>query len=226
MIRNYFLFITLVLLTFASVSCGQGTSTYTQSNTFKKMNEFQENPDAIAHKKDSAIFAAGCFWCVEGQFQNLKGVISVKSGYIGGTVAQPTYEQVCTGTTGHAEAVKVVYDPSVVSYDELLAAFFVSHDPTQLNRQGNDIGTQYRSAIFPQNESQKEKANYYIAQLNEEKAYTHPIVTTIEGQGPFYDAEAYHDDYFNRNPENSYCQLVVKPKIEKFKKVFANKLKP
>lgn len=223
MIRNYFILITLLLLTFASVSCGQGTGSYTQSNTFKQMNQFQENDQH--HETDSAIFAAGCFWCVEGQFQNLKGVISVKSGYIGGTVAQPSYEQVCTGTTGHAEAVKIVYDPAVVSYDELLAAFFVSHDPTQLNRQGNDIGTQYRSAIFPQNEMQKEKAAYYIGQLNQEKAYTHPVVTTIEGKGPFYDAEAYHDDYFNRNPENSYCQLVVKPKIEKFKKVFADKLK-
>lgn len=224
-LKNYFIAITLLLLTFATVSCGQNTSSLIQSNTFKKMNETQQNPDAQPKQTDTAIFAAGCFWCVEGQFQYLEGVQGVKSGYIGGILANPTYEQVCTGLTGHAEAVRVIYDPSVVSYDELLAAFFVSHDPTQLNRQGNDIGTQYRSAIFPQNESQKEKAQYYIAQLNKEQAYTHPVVTTIEGKGPFYDAEAYHDDYFNRNPENSYCQMVVKPKIEKFKKVFANKLK-
>lgn len=197
-----------------------------QTNS-KTINEMIDNTENLSkeQKTDTAIFAAGCFWCVEGQLKHLDGVQSVKSGYIGGTLPNPTYEQVCTGTTGHAEAVRVIYDANKISYDQLLAAFFVSHDPTQLNRQGNDIGTQYRSAIFPLNESQKEKAEYYIRQLNLEKVYAAPIVTSIEPTSTFYDAEAYHDNYFELNPGNSYCQLVVKPKIEKFKKVFADKLK-
>lgn len=203
------------------------TSTSISQTNSKTINSMIDNTENLSkeQKIDTAIFAAGCFWCVEGQLKHLDGVQSVKSGYIGGTVQQPTYEQVCTGTTGHAEAVRVIYDANKITYDQLLAAFFVSHDPTQLNRQGNDIGTQYRSAIFPLNETQKEKAQYYISQLNLEKAYPSPIVTSIEPISTFYDAEAYHDNYFELNPQNSYCQLVVKPKIEKFKKVFADKLK-
>lgn len=178
-----------------------------------------EKPTAIA------IFAAGCFWCVEGQFKHLKGVNTVQSGYIGGTVPQPTYEQVCTGTTGHAEAVRIVYDPAIIRYEELLEAFFLAHDPTQINRQGNDIGTQYRSAIFPLNSEQEQLARMYIERLNAAGLYDNPVVTTIEPAGEFYPAEDYHDNYFERNPQNPYCQMVVKPKIEKFKKVFADKLK-
>ncbi|MBL7704101.1 MAG: peptide-methionine (S)-S-oxide reductase MsrA [Taibaiella sp.] len=220
--RVFFWFITCALFFSA---CNTNTS-ISQTNS-KTINSMIDNTENLSkeQKTDTAIFAAGCFWCVEGQFKHLDGVQSVKSGYIGGTVPNPTYEQVCTGTTGHAEAVRVIYDADKITYDQLLAAFFVSHDPTKLNRQGNDIGTQYRSAVFPLNDTQKEKAQYYISQLNLEKVYTAPIVTSIEPLSTFYDAEAYHDNYFELNPQNSYCQLVVKPKIEKFKKVFADKLK-
>ncbi len=175
--------------------------------------------------REEAIMAAGCFWCIETSLGLLEGVDTVISGYIGGKGANPTYAQVTTGQTGYAEAVKITYDPKVISYDELLKAFFQLHDPTQLNRQGNDVGTQYRSALFPLNAEQEEKAGYYIAQLNTEKAYDKPIVTTIEKADVFYPAEDYHQDYFNKNPGNSYCQFVVQPKLDKFKKVFADKLK-
>lgn len=188
-------------------------------------NENESPKSSNTANQDTAIFAAGCFWCVEGQFLQLKGIENVKSGYMGGQVENPSYEMVCTGTTGHAEAVKVIYDPSIIGYEELLAAFFIAHDPTQLNRQGNDIGTQYRSAIFPLNTSQEEKAKFYIQKLDEAKVYNAPIVTSIEKADTFYKAEAYHDNYYVNNPQNGYCQMVVKPKIEKFKQVFAQKLK-
>ncbi|MGS2739486.1 peptide-methionine (S)-S-oxide reductase MsrA [Sinomicrobium sp. M5D2P17] len=179
----------------------------------------------IAVKMDTATFAAGCFWCVETQFQQLEGVKKVISGFTGGTVANPSYKQVTTGKTGHAEACNIIYDPSVISFDELLEAFFVAHDPTQLNRQGNDIGTQYRSAIFYHNNSQKDKAGYYIKRLNEEKAYDKPVVTEIAPYSVFYKAEDYHQDYYNQNKSEPYCQYVIQPKLEKFKKVFKDKLK-
>lgn len=172
-----------------------------------------------------ATFAAGCFWCVEAQFQQLNGVESVTSGYIGGHVPYPSYEQVCTGETGHAEACNITFDPSIISYDELLEAFFLAHDPTQLNRQGNDIGTQYRSGIYYHNQEQKEKAEHYIQKLNEAHVYTSPIVTEVRPYTQFYNAEEYHKNYYNLNPEKGYCKLVVKPKMEKFRKVFSNKLK-
>nr|WP_236252980.1 peptide-methionine (S)-S-oxide reductase MsrA [Echinicola sp. 20G] len=176
-------------------------------------------------KMDTATFAAGCFWCTEAQFLQLEGVSKVVSGYTGGTVKNPTYKQVCTGNTGHAEAVSIIYDPSVISYDELLEAFFVSHDPTQLNRQGNDIGTQYRSAIFYHSPAQKEKAEYYIKKLNEENIYPKKIVTQVAPMKVFYVAEDYHQNYYNLNKEQGYCQFVITPKLEKFKKVFKDKLK-
>ncbi|MFD2742788.1 MULTISPECIES: peptide-methionine (S)-S-oxide reductase MsrA [Sphingobacterium] len=179
----------------------------------------------VSDDRQEAIMAAGCFWCIETSLGLLEGVDTVISGYIGGKGANPTYEQVTTGQTGYAEAVKITYDPKIISYDELLKAFFQLHDPTQLNRQGNDVGTQYRSALFPLNAEQEEKAAYYIAQLNAEKVYDKPIVTTIEKSDVFYPAEDYHQDYFNKNPSNSYCQFVVQPKLEKFKKVFEDKLK-
>lgn len=172
-----------------------------------------------------AILAGGCFWCVEGPFMLLDGVQSVESGYIGGQTENPTYKQVCTDNTGHAEAVKVVYDSTKVTFDQLLEVFFVVHDPTQLNRQGNDIGTQYRSAIFPINEAQEKLAKEYIAALTDAKVFDKPIVTTIEHAEVFYPAEDYHQDYFNKNPEDAFCLLVAKPKIEKVKKVFADRLK-
>ncbi len=174
---------------------------------------------------DTATFATGCFWCTEAKFQQLKGVKKVMSGYTGGTVKNPSYEQVCTGNTGHAEACNIVYDPKVISYDDLLEAFFVAHDPTQLNRQGNDVGTQYRSAVFYHNAAQKDKANYYISKLNAAKAYKDKIVTLVVPAVAFYKAENYHQNYYNLNGSQPYCKYVIQPELEKFKKVFAKKLK-
>lgn len=179
----------------------------------------------IAKKLDTATFATGCFWCTEAKFQQLKGVKKVVSGFSGGHVVNPSYEEVCTGTTGHAEACNIIYDPSVISFDELLEAFFVAHDPTQLNRQGNDKGTQYRSAIFYHGATQKQKANYYISKLNAEKAYKSDIVTQVVPYVVFYKAEGYHQNYFNQNGNQPYCKYVIQPELEKFKKVFKNKLK-
>ena len=175
--------------------------------------------------REVAILAGGCFWCVEAPLLLLEGVDTVVSGYIGGHVENPTYAQVCTGNTGHAEAVMVTYDTTKISFDELLEVFFTMHDPTQLNRQGNDVGTQYRSAIFPINKEQEKKARYYIDELNKSEAFDGNIVTTIEKANKFYQAEDYHQNYYNNNPNEMYCQLVARPKVEKVQKVFANKLK-
>jgi peptide-methionine (S)-S-oxide reductase len=180
---------------------------------------------AIKPSTETATFAAGCFWCVEEQFKQLNGVVSVTSGYTGGTVPNPTYKQVCTGMTGHAEACNIVYDPTRISYSDLLAAFFVAHDPTQLNRQGADIGTQYRSAIFFHNESQKKLADFYIKRLNDEKAYSSKIVTEVVPYGAFYKAEDYHQNYYENNTKAPYCQRVIKPKLDKFRKVFKEKVR-
>jgi len=172
-----------------------------------------------------ASFGNGCFWCTEAIFQQLEGVIKVVSGYSGGHVDNPTYKQVCTGTTGHAECLNITYDPSKISFDELLEVFWKTHDPTTLNRQGNDVGTQYRSVIFYHNEEQKAKAEKYKAELDKSGAYPSPVVTTLEPFVKFYPAEDYHQNYFNENGSAPYCQLVVKPKVEKFEKVFKAKLK-
>lgn len=174
---------------------------------------------------DTATFGAGCFWCIEAVFQDLKGVVSVTSGYSGGKIANPTYREVCSGLTGHAEAAQVVYDPSVISFDELLEVFWKTHDPTTLNRQGNDSGTQYRSAIFYHNENQKELSEKYKAELDKSGAYDKPIVTEISPLAKFYKAEDYHQQYFNNNGEESYCKFVIQPKVDKFRKVFKDKLK-
>jgi peptide-methionine (S)-S-oxide reductase len=180
---------------------------------------------SMAEKTDTTTFGTGCFWCTEAVFQELKGVIKVTSGYSGGQVPQPTYEEVCSGTTGHAECLQIVYDPAVISFDELLEVFWESHDPTTLNRQGNDVGTQYRSAIFYHNEQQKEKAEHYKAELIRNKAYDKPIVTEITPFKVFYPAENYHQDYYNLHGTQPYCRLVIRPKLEKFEKVFKDKLK-
>lgn len=174
---------------------------------------------------DTATFATGCFWCTEATFKLIRGVVKVTAGFSGGHTVNPTYEQVCTGTTGHAETCNIIFDPRQVSFDELLEAFFTAHDPTQLNRQGNDIGTQYRSAIFYHNAVQKQKAEYYIKKLNDAKAYPRPIVTQVVPFTVFYKAENYHQDYYNRNGDQPYCKYVIQPELEKFKKVFAGKLK-
>ena len=171
-----------------------------------------------------ATFGAGCFWCVEAAFQQLKGVSSAVSGYAGGTVENPTYEQVCTGSTGHAEVCQIEYDSEKISYDELLEVFFEIHDPTTLNRQGNDVGTQYRSVIFYHDEEQKRLAEKIKAELNAKGVWNNPIVTEIRPFSEFYKAEDYHQNYYRNNPNQQYCRLVIKPKIDKFEKAFELKL--
>jgi len=180
---------------------------------------------AQAHRVDTATFGAGCYWCTEAQFQQLKGVEKVVSGFSGGHVNNPSYREVCTGTTGHAEVCNIYYDPAVISYDELLAAFWTCHDPTQLNRQGNDEGTQYRSVIFYHNAEQEHKAREYKMKLNEEKAWDKPVVTEISPFVAFYKAEDYHQNYYNENGQEPYCHYVIGPKVDKFKSVFKGKLK-
>jgi len=174
---------------------------------------------------ESAVFGGGCFWCLEAVFQRLPGVKSVESGYMGGRVENPTYKQVCTGTTGHAEVVRVSFDPSQISYRDLLDVFFAIHDPTTLNRQGNDVGTQYRSAIFYNSEEQRREAEKVIAELTAAHEFSAPIVTVIEPAAAFYVAEDYHQNYFNENSEQPYCRFIIAPKLEKFRKAFAEKLK-
>ena len=174
---------------------------------------------------DTVTFANGCFWCTEAIFQQVEGVVSVESGYSGGQLANPTYEQIGTGATGHAECLNIIYDTTKVSYADLLEIFWGTHDPTTLNRQGNDIGPQYRSAIFYRNQKQKEIAEAYKVKLNESGAFAKPIVTTFEPMTKFYKAENYHQNYYNQNGRQPYCQYVIKPKMEKFEKVFKDKLK-
>ena len=166
------------------------------------------------------------FWCVEAIFANLKGVHSVTSGYCGGKTDNPTYREVCSGSTGHAEVAKIVYDPNEISFEELLEVFWKTHDPTTLNRQGDDVGTQYRSCIFYLNEDQKQKSIFYKKKLDKSGAFSAPIVTEILLLEEFFPAENYHQDYYENNKDNSYCKFVIQPKLEKFKKVFYNNLKP
>jgi peptide-methionine (S)-S-oxide reductase len=173
----------------------------------------------------TATFGAGCFWCVEAIFQQLDGVQTVASGYSGGHVDNPTYEQVCSGTTGHAEVIQITYDPKQITYPELLEAFWSSHDPTTLNRQGADVGSQYRSVVYYHNYEQKAFAEQYKNELNAENAFSKPIVTEISPMAKFYKAENYHQNYYNLNGNQPYCSIVIKPKLEKFKKVFKDKLK-
>ena len=174
---------------------------------------------------DTATVGGGCFWCTEAQFQILDGVISVQSGYSGGTIKNPSYKEVCMGITGHAEVVQVAYDTTKLNYADILKAFFESHDPTQLNRQGNDVGTQYRSVIYFHSLEQKKVAEEIKAELDASGAYSSKIVTEISPFSVFYKAEDYHQNYFNDNGEASYCQFVIAPKLEKFKKAFKGKLK-
>ena len=169
---------------------------------------------------DTAVFAAGCFWCTEAVFLQIVGVEKVESGYMGGRIGEPSYEAVCTGTTGHAEVCRIIYDAQKVSFQQLLQAFFLAHDPTQLNRQGNDEGTQYRSAIFYKDEQQKALSAAIIKELNATQVYPNPIVTSLEPMAIFYKAEDYHQNYYAQNKEQPYCRFVIQPKLEKFKKVF------
>ncbi|WP_139922093.1 peptide-methionine (S)-S-oxide reductase MsrA [Hymenobacter sp. DG01] len=175
---------------------------------------------------EQATFGAGCFWCVEAVFQDLNGVEKVVSGYSGGRIANPTYKEVCSGLTGHAEVAQITYDPSKISFAELLEVFWKTHDPTTLNRQGADVGTQYRSAIFYHNDEQRRLAEEYKKKLNAAHAFPNPVVTEIVPLQKFYVAENYHQNYYNQNGQQPYCQFVVKPKVDKVRQVFADKLKP
>jgi len=176
-------------------------------------------------KREVATLAGGCFWCLEAVYEDLKGVEKVESGYAGGSVANPTYEQVCSGNTGHAEVVQISFDPSTITYHELLEVFFTIHDPTTLNRQGNDVGTQYRSAIFYHTPEQKSTAEEVMAELAAQGLWDHPIVTQLTPLEKFYRAEDYHQEYFRSNPNQPYCAVVIAPKVAKFRSRFLERLK-
>lgn len=209
------LFISIVSLTGLN-SCAQ------KDNSVKTK---KDNKVMSTSKLDTATFGTGCFWCTEAIFQQLEGVEKVTSGYSGGTVANPTYEHVCSKTTGHAECLNIMYDPKKISFDELLEIFWQVHDPTTLNRQGADVGPQYRSVVFYQNEEQRAKTAKYKAELDKSGAFDKPIVTTVEPFKIFYPAEEYHQNYYRNNTGQGYCQFVIRPKVEKFEKVFKSKLK-
>ena len=184
-----------------------------------------ESPRQQPTKKELTTLAGGCFWCLEAVFDQVKGVESVESGYMGGGRPHPTYESVCTGTTGHAEVVQIRFDPAIISYRELLHIFFGIHDPTTLNRQGNDVGTQYRSAIFYHSPEQKTTAQEVITTLTGEKLFENPIVTEVVEASTFYLGEEYHQEYFERNPSQPYCAYLISPKVAKFRQQFSDKLK-
>jgi peptide-methionine (S)-S-oxide reductase len=206
-------------LTFVS-ACGQKNNKSKTIQTNIMMTNEVNNKEL-----DTALFGAGCFWCVEAMFQRLDGVVKVESGYAGGHALNPTYKEVCTGTTGHAEVCRITFDPKEISYETLLSIFWQTHDPTTLNRQGNDVGTQYRSSIFYYNDVQKQLAEKYKTELNASGAFSSPIVTEIIAVSNYYPAEDYHQNYYNQNSEQSYCQFVIAPKVEKLEKVFKDKLK-
>jgi peptide-methionine (S)-S-oxide reductase len=185
----------------------------------------EKTPAPVTGVKEIATLGGGCFWCLEAVFDGLRGVMSVESGYMGGAKPDPTYEEVCRGRTGHAEVVRVTFDPAVVTFREILEVFFVIHDPTTPNRQGNDVGTQYRSVVFHHTPGQKSAAEQVITQFDAAKLWSDPIVTEIAPAATFYVAEDYHQRYFERNSSQSYCQFVVAPKVAKFRKRFLEKLK-
>ncbi len=209
--------VTLFTAIFFTLGCSQTNS--------QQKNSLMETPSDNTSTTDTATFGSGCFWCVEAVFQQLNGVIKVTSGYSGGTVKNPAYREVCNGTTGHAEVCQIVYDKSKIKFEELLEVFWKTHDPTTLNRQGNDAGTQYRSAIFYHNNHQKELAEKYKTELSKSGAFDNPIVTEITAYKDFYAAEDYHQNYFLQNGTEPYCRFVIQPKVEKFEKVFKSKMK-
>ena len=214
--------VTFVAAVFFVTACGQNK---TSSNPQSMSAENEKNNASATNNIDTATFGAGCFWCVEAIFQRVEGVQKVESGYSGGTVKNPSYKEVCNGTTGHAEVIRLTYDKTKVTFDELLEVFWKTHDPTTMNRQGNDIGTQYRSAVFYHNDDQKKIAEEYKKKLNAEKVYPNPIITEITPLLNYYPAENYHQNYYNQNGNQGYCQYVIQPKIEKFEKVFKGKMK-
>ena len=210
----------LTILSFLLLAIAGNTQKKVTKNHTQDMTNLESNPGLQV-----ATFASGCFWCTEAIFQNVDGVEKVVSGYMGGKVKNPTYKEVCTGQTGHAEVIQLTYDPKKVTYDELLEIFWKTHDPTTLNRQGADVGTQYRSAIFYHNDDQKQLAEKYKKKLTEAEVFDQPIVTEITPASVFYKAEDYHQNYYNLNGDAPYCSMVIQPKVEKFKKVFKEKLK-
>ena len=212
---KYRIAVTLFTAIFFSNACSQ------KPTSTQKIMETTPNSSQL----DTATFGAGCFWCVEAVFQRLDGVIKVNSGYAGGKIKNPTYREVCSGLTGHAEVCQIIFDSSKLSYTELLEVFWKTHDPTTLNRQGADAGTQYRSVIFYHNNNQKELAEKYKLELDKSGAFSNPIVTEISPATDFYIAEDYHQNYFNLNGNEPYCQFVIQPKIDKFEKVFKSKIK-
>ena len=210
----------LTILSFLLLAMAGNTHKKVINNHTQDMTNLESNPPLQV-----ATFASGCFWCTEAIFQNVDGVEKVVSGYMGGKVKNPTYKEVCTGQTGHAEVIQLTYDPKKVSYDELLEIFWKTHDPTTLNRQGADVGTQYRSAVFYHNDEQKQLAEKYRRELTAAEVFDQPIVTEITPASVFYKAEDYHQNYYNLNGDAPYCAMVIQPKVEKFKKVFKEKLK-
>lgn len=233
--QNCFQLICCYLVLVPIISCAQSDLQTNQSTTQQQTQESkiasgQTTPAGEGVAKDEkkmelATFGGGCFWCTEAVFLELKGVKSVKSGYMGGHVANPTYEQVCEKTTGHAEVIHIEYDPAVVSFDVLLQVFWKTHDPTTLNRQGNDVGPQYRSAVFYHSQEQKDKAAGYKKKLNDNKAYPQPVVTEVTAASKFWVAEDYHQNFYKRNPNQGYCRALIPPKLEKLRRVFGDKLK-
>jgi peptide-methionine (S)-S-oxide reductase len=218
----------ITFLLFATlISCAQKKSNASITKEEDNKLELIKTKDTIQMKHlDTITLGAGCFWCVEAVFQQLNGVVSVTSGYAGGHIANPTYEQICTKTTGHAEVCQITWDTTQLGLDELLEVYWQTHDPTTLNQQGADKGPQYRSVIFYHNDNQQQVANYYKQQLNDSKAFNAPIVTAVEAYSNFYKAEEEHQNFYKNNPNQSYCYYVIRPKMEKFYKVFKTKAKP
>ena len=221
--------ISLILLLFGMIACSNRTGNTADAPTSKQDKGVMPISDYIADKDydayEVATLAGGCFWCTEASFERINGVVDVISGYAGGPETYPTYEQVARGLTGHTESIQIYFDPAVVSYEKLLEVFFVAHDPTTLNRQGPDVGPQYRSAIFYHNEEQKSAATEYQKKLDESGKFAKPIVTQLNEYEEFWVAEAYHQDYYEHNPGNPYIQRISRPKVEKVEKVFADILK-
>ena len=218
MLNRMKLLLLFTALLFTVSGCKESTS-QDQKNKKEKMNQVENN------KLQTATFGSGCFWCTEAIFKRVRGVTSVVSGYAGGKTDNPSYEDVCSGTTGHAEVIQIKFDPLVVSYDELLEIFWKTHDPTTLNRQGADVGTQYRSVIFYNDDNQKKTAESYKLDLSKAGIWKDPIVTEISPLKKFYPAEKYHQDYYQQNPNQGYCSFVITPKIEKFERIFKDKMK-
>jgi peptide-methionine (S)-S-oxide reductase len=206
-----------IVIGFFHFSCGKSVK--------NKINTKMENLEQVSTELDTITLGAGCFWCVEAVYQQLKGVKSVVSGYMGGKIKQPTYREVCSGLTGHAEVCQLIYDPKVISFETILEIFWQTHDPTTLNRQGADVGTQYRSAIFCHTKEQLKYAENWKLNLNQKKVFPNPIVTQVTMAAEFYSAEDYHQNYYLQNGEQPYCQIVIKPKMDKFLKAFKNKLR-